>query len=60
MSAMRRGSSVSAGFSSTSCSTSWSVTSGYSFRVADHEVLQLVEENPALTVEPRRIADLLN
>ena len=27
--------------------------------VTDHEVLQLVEENPALTEEPRRIADIL-
>ena len=27
--------------------------------VTDHEVLQLVEEDPALTEEPRRIADIL-
>ena len=27
--------------------------------VTDHEVLQLVEENPALTEEPRRVADIL-
>jgi hypothetical protein len=28
--------------------------------VTDHEVLQLVEENPALTDEPRRIGDILH
>ena len=27
--------------------------------VTDHEVLKLVEEDPALTEEPRRIADIL-
>ena len=27
--------------------------------VTDHEVLQLVEEDPALTEEPRRIGDIL-
>lgn len=27
--------------------------------VTDHEVLELVEKNPALSGEPRRIADLL-
>jgi hypothetical protein len=27
--------------------------------VTDHEVLQLVEENPALSGEPRRIADIV-
>ena len=27
--------------------------------VTDHEVLQLVEENPALTEEPRCVADIL-
>jgi hypothetical protein len=27
--------------------------------VTDHEVLQLVEEDPALSGEPQRIADLL-
>ncbi len=27
--------------------------------VTDHEVLQLVEESPALSGEPRRIADIL-
>lgn len=27
--------------------------------VTDHEVLQLIEEDPALSGEPRRIADLL-
>ena len=27
--------------------------------VTDHEVLQLVEEDPVLTEEPRRIADIL-
>lgn len=27
--------------------------------VTDHEVLQLVEEDPALSGEPRRIADLI-
>ena len=27
--------------------------------VTDHEVLQLVEEDPSLTEEPRRIADIL-
>ena len=29
------------------------------FDVTDHEVLQLVEENPALSGQPRRIADIL-
>jgi hypothetical protein len=28
--------------------------------VTDHEVLQLVEENPALSGEPRRIADIVD
>jgi len=28
--------------------------------VTDHEVLKLVEENPALSGEPRRIADIVN
>jgi len=28
--------------------------------VTDHEVLKLVEENPALSGEPRRIADIMN
>jgi hypothetical protein len=27
--------------------------------VTDHEVLQMVEENPALSGEPRRIQDIL-
>ena len=27
--------------------------------VTDHEVLKLVEEDPSLTEEPRRIADIL-
>ena len=27
--------------------------------VTDHEVLQLVEENPTLSGEPRRIADIV-
>jgi hypothetical protein len=27
--------------------------------VTDHEVLQIVEENPALSGEPRRIADIV-
>jgi len=27
--------------------------------VTDHEVLKIVEENPSLTGEPRRIADIL-
>lgn len=29
------------------------------FDVTDHEVLQLIEADPALTGEPRRIADIL-
>lgn len=29
------------------------------FDVTDHEVLQLVESNPALSGEPRRIGDIL-
>jgi hypothetical protein len=28
--------------------------------VTDHEVLKLVEENPTLSGEPRRIADIVN
>jgi hypothetical protein len=28
--------------------------------VTDHEVLQLVEPNPALSGEPRRIGDIVN
>jgi hypothetical protein len=28
--------------------------------VTDHEVLQLVEDDPALSGEPRRIQDILN
>ena len=28
--------------------------------VTDHEVLQLVEEDPALSAEPRRIQDILD
>jgi len=28
--------------------------------VTDHEVLKLVEENPSLSGEPRRIADIVN
>jgi hypothetical protein len=28
--------------------------------VTDHEVLKLVEEEPALSGEPRRIADIVN
>jgi len=28
--------------------------------VTDHEVLKLIEENPALSEEPRRIADILD
>ena len=28
--------------------------------VTDHEVLQLVEEDPALSGEPRRIADIVD
>ncbi|MDS0292687.1 MULTISPECIES: DUF5800 family protein [Halogeometricum] len=28
--------------------------------VTDHEVLQIVEKNPALSGEPRRIRDILN
>ncbi|MEF8852075.1 MAG: DUF5800 family protein [Haloarculaceae archaeon] len=28
--------------------------------VTDHEVLKLVEEDPALSGEPRRIADIVN
>ncbi|MCY4732663.1 hypothetical protein KY092_19160 [Natronomonas gomsonensis] len=28
--------------------------------VTDHEVLQLIEDNPALSGEPRRIQDILN
>jgi len=28
--------------------------------VTDHEVLQLVDENPALSGEPRRVADILD
>ena len=28
--------------------------------VTDHEVLKMVEENPSLDGEPRRIADILN
>ncbi|CAI48927.1 uncharacterized protein NP_1672A [Natronomonas pharaonis DSM 2160] len=27
--------------------------------VTDHEVLQIIEENPSLSDEPRRIADIL-
>ncbi|PSP32077.1 hypothetical protein BRC64_07785 [Halobacteriales archaeon QH_10_67_22] len=27
--------------------------------VTDHEVLQMVEENPALSGEPRRVADIV-
>jgi len=29
------------------------------FDVTDHEVLKIVEENPALSGEPRRIGDVL-
>jgi hypothetical protein len=29
------------------------------FDVTDHEVLQIVEEEPSLTGEPKRIADIL-
>ncbi|MCT9096032.1 DUF5800 family protein [Haloarchaeobius sp. HME9146] len=29
------------------------------FDVTDHEVLQIVEKNPALSGEPRRIGDIL-
>jgi len=29
-------------------------------QVTDHEVLQLVEEDPALSGEPRRIRDIVN
>ncbi|PSQ45965.1 hypothetical protein BRD17_00395 [Halobacteriales archaeon SW_7_68_16] len=29
------------------------------FDVTDHEVLKLIEESPALSGEPRRIADIL-
>jgi hypothetical protein len=29
------------------------------FDVTDHEVLKIVEEEPALTGEPKRIADIL-
>ncbi|MFW5964689.1 MAG: DUF5800 family protein [Natronomonas sp.] len=28
--------------------------------VTDHEVLQLIEDNPALSGEPRRIQEILN
>lgn len=28
--------------------------------VTDHEVLQMVEEDPALSGEPRRVQDILN
>jgi len=28
--------------------------------VTDHEVLQIVEENPALSGEPRRIGDIVD
>jgi hypothetical protein len=28
--------------------------------VTDHEVLQIVEEDPALSGEPRRVKDILN
>ncbi len=28
--------------------------------ITDHEVLQIVEENPALTGEPQRIGDILD
>ncbi len=28
--------------------------------VTDHEVMKLIEENPTLTDEPRRIQDILN
>ena len=28
--------------------------------VTDHEVLQLVEEDPALSGEPRRVAEIVN
>ena len=29
------------------------------FDVTDHEVLKIVEENPSLSGEPRRIADII-
>jgi hypothetical protein len=29
------------------------------FEVTDHEVLQLIEEDPSLSGQPRRIADIL-
>jgi len=29
-------------------------------QVTDHEVLQIVEEDPALSGEPRRISDIVN